>query len=141
MAIHATDLLYDIALSHLLAPTRRSLVLSPRPPSPSFSTLRTLGTHSRTPSLLYLCYHGFLYIFFPASSPGCESVLYPARLMATTTGLLILRRLIRHDSAPSASLLDLAGGGSLSTGYLFNALEPRLLPLAHVFDLDIDAAA
>lgn len=51
MAIHVTNLLYDITL--LLSRTADSL---------SFSPL-ILGTHSYSPLLLYLCYHGFLYLF------------------------------------------------------------------------------
>lgn len=51
VAIHVTNLLYDITL--LLSRTTDSL---------SFSPL-ILGTHSYSPLLLYLCYHGFLYLF------------------------------------------------------------------------------
>lgn len=107
----------------------------------SLSSLRTLGTHSYTPSLLYLCYHGLLYIFFPRVIAGCESILYPARLMATTTESLILRRLIRHDYAhiPPSRRYWISREDP-STNYLFNALKSRLLPYCD-FHLDIEAVA
>lgn len=93
VAIHATNLFYD------LLPFYAADLLSFSPTLLPF----TLGTHSYPPLLLYLCYHGFLYLFFLRHRRGARVCFIP-RLMAATTRLLILGRLIRH-STPSILFL------------------------------------
>lgn len=139
MAIHATDLLYDIALPLSCYSFVLSFSLSPPP-------LALFSPHSWH-SLLYpfapLSLLSWLPVyFFPRVIAGCESILYPARLMATTTESLILRRLIRHDYAHTPPLHVVIGFHveDPSTNYLFNALESRLLPYCD-FHLDIEAVA
>lgn len=138
MAIHATDLLYDIALPL----SCYSFVLSFSLSLPPLALFSPHSWHSLLYPFAPLSLLSWLPVyFFPRVIAGCESILYPARLMATTTESLILRRLIRHDYAhtPSSRRYWISREDP-STNYLFNALELRLLPYCD-FHLDIEAVA
>lgn len=117
VAIHATDLLYDIALPSTFL--RRLVALSP-----SFSFLRTLLALTLIPLRSFIFAIMASCIFFSLRHRREAKVYFILRLMATTTGSLILRRLIRHES-PHPPRLYWISREDLHENYLFNALGNR----------------
>lgn len=120
MAIHATDLLYDIALPL----SCYSFVLSFSLYLPPLALFFPHSWHSLLYPFAPLSLLSWLPVyFFPCVIAGCESILYPARLMATTTESLILRRLIRHDYAHPPPLHVVIG--------FRGRIPPRTICLTH----------